>query len=57
MFPLYTKTFGGKIWKNLHSVSLDNNFSKKFKMASLKISRQRVFKHNLVQKIWLNVMV
>jgi len=51
MFPLYTKTFGGKIWKNLHSVSPDNNFGKKFKMASLQISRQKVFKHNLVRKL------
>ena len=42
MFPLYTKTFGGKIWKNLHSVSLDNFFGKKFKMASLEISRQKI---------------
>ena len=41
MFPLYTKTFGGKIWNNLHSVSPDNFLGKKFKMASLKISRQK----------------
>ena len=26
---LYTKTFGGKIWKHLHSVSPDNVFDKK----------------------------
>ena len=51
MFPLYTKTFGGKIWTNLHSVSPDNNLGKKFKMASLKISHQKNFKHNLVQKL------
>jgi len=52
MFPVYTKTFGGKIWKNLHSVSPDNNFCKKLKMASLEISRQKHFKwHNLVQKL------
>jgi len=37
MFPLYTKTFGGKIGNNLHSVSPDNILGKKFKMASLKI--------------------
>ena len=36
MSPLYTKTFGGKIGKNLHSVSPDNFLGKKFKMASLK---------------------
>ena len=41
MFPLYTKSFGGKIWTNLHSVSPDNFLGKKFKMASLKISRQK----------------
>ena len=41
MFPLYTKTFGGKICKNLHSVSPGNILSKKFKMAPLKFSRQK----------------
>ena len=39
-FALYTKTFGGKIWKHLHSVSPDKIFGKKFKMASLTILRQ-----------------
>ena len=34
MCPIYTKTFGGKIWYNLHSVSPDNLLVKKFKMAS-----------------------
>ena len=28
-FPIYTKSFGGKIWKNLHSVSPGNKFGKK----------------------------
>ena len=51
MFPIYTKTFGGKIWRNLHSVSPDNNFDKIFKMVNLKISRQKKLKHNLVQKL------
>jgi len=37
MFPLYTKTFGGKIGKNLQSDSPDSYLVKKFKMASLKI--------------------
>jgi len=37
MFPLYTKTFGGKIGKNLHSISPRNILGKKFKMASLEI--------------------
>ena len=50
MFPLYTKTFGGKIWKNLHSVFPDNFLGKKFKMASLTSSRQKLFEHHLVQK-------
>jgi len=50
MLPLYTKTFGGKIWKHLHSVSPDNFLNKKFKMASLEISRQKLFEHHLVQK-------
>ena len=51
MCPLYTKTFGGKIWNNLHSVSPDNFLGKIFKMASLKTSRQKFFEHRLVQKI------
>ena len=42
MSPLYTKTFGGKIWKHLHSVSPNNFLCKKFKMASLEISRQNI---------------
>ena len=42
MFPLYTKTFGGKIWKDLHRVSPDNFLDQKFKMASLEISRQKI---------------
>ena len=43
MCPIYTKTFGGKIWQNLHSVSPDNILNKIFKMASLTISRQNYF--------------
>ena len=50
MFPIYTKTFGGKIWNNLHSVSPDNFRDKKFKMASLVIFREKLFQHHLVQK-------
>jgi len=50
MFPIYIKTFGGKIWKNLHSVYPDNFLNKKFKMASLEISRQKLFELHLVQK-------
>ena len=52
MFPIYTKSFGGKIWKHLHSVSPDNFLDKKFKMATLLISRQKLFDHHLVQKNW-----
>ena len=50
MYPLYTKTFDGKIWKNLHSVSPDNFFGEESKTASLTISRQKLFEHLLVQK-------
>ena len=50
MCPVYTKTFGGKSWENLHSVSPDNFLGKKFKMDSLTISRQTSFEHHLVQK-------
>ena len=52
MRPIYTKTFGGKISKYLHSVSPKNFVGKKFKMASLTISRQKLFEHRLVQKSW-----
>ena len=41
MSPIYTKSFGGKIWKNLHSVSPDNFLDKKFKIGSLIICRQK----------------
>ena len=50
MFPLYTKTFGGKIWENLHSVSPGNFFGKIFKMASLEIFPPKNCKQHLVQK-------
>ena len=30
IFQKYTKSFGGKIWANLHSVSTDNDFSAKY---------------------------
>ena len=52
MFPICTKSFGGKIWKNLHSDSPGNFFGKKFKMASLKVFRQKIWKHHLVQKLF-----
>ena len=37
---IYTKTFGGKIWENLHRVSPYNISHKIFKIASLKIFRK-----------------
>ena len=52
MFPIYTKSFGGKIWKNLHSVSPGNFFDKIFKMASLENFSPKIFEHHLVQKLW-----
>ena len=35
MCPIYTKTFGGKICKHLHSVSPDNFFQKNFNEVTL----------------------
>ena len=48
---IYTKTFGGKIWSNLHRVSADNFLDKKLKIAPLENFRQNMNKHNLVQNI------
>ena len=36
IFPIYTKTFGGKIWIDLHSVSSGKNFNE----VSFQIYRQ-----------------
>ena len=36
-FWLYTKSFGGKIWRNLHSVSPGNKFGKNLTGNSLNI--------------------
>ena len=52
MFPLYSKTFGGKIGNNLHSVSPGKIRGKKFKMASLKFSRQKHVSKVLCKKKW-----
>ena len=41
----YTKTFGGKIWTNLHRVSTNNIFGKNFNKVFLKISRQNKIRH------------
>ena len=40
-FPIYTKSFGGKIWKNLHRVFPGNKFGKKLTGYSLNISRSQ----------------
>ena len=52
MFPIYTKSFGGKIWKNLHSVSPGNFYGKKFKMASLEISAKRYANNTLCKNFF-----
>ena len=48
-FRIYIKTFGGKIWTNLHRVSPGNNFGKNFNKPSFWISRQKIIKQHLVQ--------
>ena len=45
MFPLYTKTFGGKIWKHLHSGFPDNFFDKNFNGGTPVIFPARKFQH------------
>ena len=45
---MYTKTFSGKIWTNLHRVSPGNYFAKNLNKVSFKISRQKLL--HLVQK-------
>ena len=53
MFPPYTKTFGGKIWKKLHSVSPDNFFNKNFEKAlSLNFSRQENSTYTILNTNW-----
>ena len=50
---IYTKTFGGKIWRNLHSVSPGNIFDKKFNRGFFYISHQKLSRLNLVpNKNW-----
>ena len=55
IFLLYTKTFGGKIWFDLHRVSPGSVFDKNLNKAFFKISHQKIFKQQLVHKIvlWL----
>ena len=50
LFRIYTKTFGGKIWTNLHRVSPGNFLGKKFNEASFKNFRQTIIQQHLVQK-------
>ena len=47
---IYTKTFGGKIWTNLHRVFPCNFFGKNLNNASRKNARQKIIKKHLVQK-------
>ena len=50
-FRIYTKTFGGKIWTNLHRVSPGNFLGKKFTRLPLKNShKQIIIQQHLVQK-------
>ena len=50
LFPIYTKSFGGKISKNLHSVSPGNNFANKFNKVPFEhFSAKKA--HYLVQNI------
>ena len=49
-FRIYTKTFGGKIWTNLHRVSPGNFLGKKFNEASFRNFRQTIIQQHLVQK-------
>ena len=45
MFPRYTKTFGGKIWKKLHSVSPGNFFDKWIKGYPLEFFPPKTIQH------------
>ena len=40
LYFIYTKTFGGKIWIDLHSVSPSNFSGKNFNEVSFQIYRQ-----------------
>ena len=47
IFRIYTKTFGGKTWKNLHSGFPGKFSTKKFNKVLCKVSRQKIFVHHL----------
>ena len=51
-FRVYTKTFGGKIWTNLHRVSPGNFFGKNFNKASFKNYRQKLLNSVSCKKNW-----
>ena len=51
-FRLYTKTFGGKIWTNLHRVSPGNFLGKNFNQASFKNYRQKLLNCVSCKKNW-----
>ena len=51
IFRVYTKTFGGKIWMNLHRVFPGNFFDKNFNKTSFEKFPPNIIKHHLVQKI------
>ena len=51
IFRVYTKTFGGKIWMNLHRVFPGNFFGKNFNKNSFEKFPPNIIKHDLVQKI------
>ena len=52
IFRVYTKTFGGKIWTNLHRVSTNNIFGKNFNKVFFKISRQNIIRNISCKKNW-----
>ena len=52
-FRIYTKTFGGKTWTNLHRVSPENNLGKNFNRVQLEIFYQIFYEQHLVQFFFL----
>ena len=49
-FRIYTKTFGGKIWNDLHRVSPEKVFAKKSKSCPFGVFRQKLLEQHLVQE-------
>ena len=54
---IYTKTFGGKIWSNLHRVSPGNFFSKKIKDVCSQISRQKYRNISSCKNNWGKLLI